>query len=185
MLCHEVNPILKWQLNSRVPQALRQRAQWQQVFEELLRTTPGPVSMSTRLFAHPPIPVTESSVVASSWATVIHTVALLHAGTNISAEALHWALDTVMSRAFTSEEAGGWPRCYWLCVVAWTGTQMRVAAQTLAQSHAFDCNAAGPGQTALFKCVGVVAALFALSAMLGENGKLVCYCIMAGIILQV
>ena len=73
----------------------------------------------------------------------------------------------------------------WLCVVAWTGTQMRVAAQTLAQSHTFDCNDAGPGQTALFKCVGVVAALFALSAMLGENGKLVCYCIMAGIIMQV
>jgi hypothetical protein len=88
--------------------ALRQRAQWQQVFEDLQRTTPG---------------------------------------TNISAEALHWALDTVMSRAFTSEEAG-------------------------------------PGQTALFKCAGAAAALFALSAMLGENGKLVCYCIMAGIIMQ-
>jgi hypothetical protein len=30
-----------------------------------------------------------------------------------------------------------------------------------------------------------VAALFALSTMLGENGKLVCYCVMAGIIMQV
>ena len=52
-------------------------------------------------------------------------------------------------------------------------------------SDRYYCNHAGPGQTSLFKCVGAVAALFALSAILGENGKLVCYCIMAGIILQV
>jgi hypothetical protein len=55
-------------------------------------------------------------MVVSIWATVIHSMALLYAGTNISAEALHWALDTVMSRAFTSEEAGGWPCCHFGCV---------------------------------------------------------------------
>jgi hypothetical protein len=119
-------------------------------------------------------------------ASVMCSMALLRLGTNISAEALHWALDTVMSRAFTSEEAGGWPCCNLAvrccmdrCPDGWSACRFW---HNLTRA---DCKHAGPGQTALFKCVGAAAALFALSAMLGENGKLVCYCIMAGIIMQV
>lgn len=42
MLCHQVS--LQWgrQPRPRVLQALQQRAQWREVFEDLRRTTPGP-----------------------------------------------------------------------------------------------------------------------------------------------
>lgn len=61
---------------------------------------------------------------------------------------------------------------------------VRKKDHSIASSSAPRSLCAGPGQTAFMKCAGGVAMLFALSLVLGGHGRLICYCTMACIILQ-
>lgn len=83
------------------------------------------------------------------------------------------------------DRRGGW--CV-SCSAWWPFSSTSVSSRCSVNTqlaNMSECLHAGPGETAFMKSAGSVAVLFVLSRALGENARLVCFCVMAATIMQV